>query len=446
MVFNEAISLLFYSGMIPVLVGHLYGRQAYTVSWGVTLGVMSLIWTFFLGPRWGHAVVWWLGYVMVGAVPILSQKILKEIRRHYTDRLEKMKNEKDSALREFDVLRQVQTGLGADLDRIQNRFALVQVMATKLEAEDILQTLGNVWKNTAGVKSSVLLRPHLNGKWSVAYADGVENPDLWADIIGEFADLAQARRIRRYTSSEKHPFFSKVKKKSSTPFFWIPFVWDRDTLAIGFLEADPAALNDPWEGFAIERKLVSLGLQRAALYELMRERSRHDALTGVFLRRVLMERLEEAIRKSRRYHTPLFFALLDVDHFKSLNDRWGHVLGDKVLTHLAQALQKFSHPGIVVGRFGGDEFAMVMETKSLDEAVRWLERIRQSVGEATVREGTAQIHYTLSIGISAFWPMAPRPEELIAQADSALYRAKGAGRNCVVVWSREDPRPQIGAS
>lgn len=207
---------------------------------------------------------------------------------------------------------------------------------------------------------------------------------------------------------------------------------------MGVLEMDSHCLEDSVEGFNIERKLVSVGLRRADLYDLMTERSRFDSLTGAYLRRSLTERLEDGLRKSHRYNTPLFFALMDIDQFKGLNDRWGHLMGDKVLIHLAQTVKRLGHPGVTLGRFGGDEFALILELESVTDVLSWFDRLRQALEETAVRDRDMSIRFSVSAGVSPYLPERPPITELLAQADQALYQAKRGGRNRVVIWKSPD--------
>jgi diguanylate cyclase (GGDEF)-like protein len=110
------------------------------------------------------------------------------------------------------------------------------------------------------------------------------------------------------------------------------------------------------------------------------------------------------------------------------------LVGDKVLIHLAQAVRRLAHPGITLGRFGGDEFALILEMETVTEVFAWFERLRQGVAETPLRDREAIIRYTLSAGISAYLPERPPLSELMAQADHALYQAKRAGRDRVMLW------------
>jgi diguanylate cyclase (GGDEF)-like protein len=122
--------------------------------------------------------------------------------------------------------------------------------------------------------------------------------------------------------------------------------------------------------------------------------------------------------------------MLDLDHFKSVNDKWGHPVGDRALSSVAKVMTEELRGGDVIGRLGGEEFAVLLAGNRTDEAAVLAERIRRAVASFPVRYGDILIDLTVSIGVAAHRGTTTL-EKLMAQADAALYRAKAAGRNRV---------------
>ncbi|MBL0059505.1 MAG: GGDEF domain-containing protein [Elusimicrobia bacterium] len=429
--FDLAHALLFW-GTVPVLWGCILFSDARCFFFGGIFGVLAVLHS---ATGLGGAVdlALHLGtYGLAVMVPLYFRRSQSALERDFTRRRSALQEQKTKVLHKHESVLREKADRQENLEALQNRFALVQVMATKLEAGEILQTLGHMWKKRAGVKGALILRRQLNGNWGTAFTDGHFNAQDWVRVLASHPSLGRSRNIRRYAASGKQ--LTLPGQPFGSTCLLVPFTWDKDILAMGILEVDPNGLEESSEGFNIERKLVSIGLRRADLYDLMTERSRFDALTGAFLRRSMTERLEDGLRKSHRYTTPLFFALMDIDSFKTLNDRWGHLVGDKVLIHLAQAVRRLAHPGITLGRFGGDEFALILEMETVTEVFAWFERLRQGVAETPLRDREAIIRYTVSAGISAYLPERPPLSELMAQADHALYQAKRAGRDRVMLW------------
>ncbi len=158
-----------------------------------------------------------------------------------------------------------------------------------------------------------------------------------------------------------------------------------------------------------------------------------DALTGVFNRRQLDSMLDEMFEHSVRLHEPLSLALFDIDHFKSVNDNYGHQAGDVVLAQFAQVLRGAARDIDRIGRYGGEEFVVLLPGTVLDAGVTFAERVRQEVEVHQFEYDGGALRCTVSVGVSAWQP--PRihtRQQLVKTADNALYVAKSIGRNKVV--------------
>ncbi len=206
------------------------------------------------------------------------------------------------------------------------------------------------------------------------------------------------------------------------------------------VEALEAGANDyvqePCSAALLQARIhAQLGIYRS--HVALRDRMVRDELTGVFSRRYLFESMRQHVSRFSRPGPPVLACLmLDVDHFKSVNDRLGHLEGDRILREVATRIYSMTRKGDVVARFGGEEFVVILPSTSAAGASQVAEKLRQAIeGEVTV-----------SIGVSWFetrrtteWDGAPGDEEvinwLLARADEALYRAKAAGRNRVCLQS-----------
>lgn len=176
--------------------------------------------------------------------------------------------------------------------------------------------------------------------------------------------------------------------------------------------------------------------------------SKQDGLTGLANRRSFDVDLGEACRKAATAESRFALLLIDIDHFKLLNDRFGHLVGDKCLRQVAMTLQSFSsRRGDHVSRYGGEEFAVILSGVSQKEAQDLAEQLRTAVGRSQIYVSGARraIEVTVSIGVVAVAAgSADTPDAVIGAADAALYKAKHIGRNAVCV-SVEDPRGQPGS-
>ena len=163
----------------------------------------------------------------------------------------------------------------------------------------------------------------------------------------------------------------------------------------------------------------------------------HDPLTGLYNRRFLDTVFGPELDRSRRHGYPLSVVFFDLDHFKALNDTYGHAAGDAVLTAVGTALQANVRSSDVACRFGGEEFVVLLSHAGDAQAARWAEAWRRKVEALTVdTAGTpgasgAHLRLTVSAGLATAPLDGHDPTQLLAAADAALYRAKRAGRNCV---------------
>ena len=187
---------------------------------------------------------------------------------------------------------------------------------------------------------------------------------------------------------------------------------------------------------------VALALERAEWQERATEfqvRSITDPVTGLTNRRYLEERLTEELNRSKRYDYPMSFLMIDIDDFKSYNDKNGHQAGDDALKLTAHCLKTGLRSADVASRYGGEEFCILLPQTGLAEAGTIADRIRQLVSTTQFPHGKSQPHghVTVSIGVSTFSPLVNTSENIIAAADRALYEAKNTGKDRVVFYGEE---------
>jgi diguanylate cyclase (GGDEF)-like protein len=169
------------------------------------------------------------------------------------------------------------------------------------------------------------------------------------------------------------------------------------------------------------------------LHQRLRDQAIRDPLTGLFNRRYLDETLERELARAKREGYPISLCMIDLDHFKHVNDTYGHPAGDEVLKALSALLQAHAREGDIPCRYGGEEFILVSPHMPLDAARQRCEEWRRAFAEHKTLHGHLEIGVTLSVGLATFPEHAASADDLIQCADQALYRAKAAGRNRVEV-------------
>lgn len=186
---------------------------------------------------------------------------------------------------------------------------------------------------------------------------------------------------------------------------------------------------------ALERENLELASRNAALAEL----SSRDSLTGLFNRRYVLDKIEIEMNRALRYGTAMSVLLLDIDHFKQVNDSFGHPAGDDVLRNVGTVLKESCRVYDVPGRYGGEEFCLMLPQTGLENTMTVAERIRSRVEGNTLDVGEGKVRITTSIGVAGI-ESVPEPgfvtaSSLIDRADRALYSAKNLGRNRIEVWN-----------
>jgi diguanylate cyclase (GGDEF)-like protein len=190
---------------------------------------------------------------------------------------------------------------------------------------------------------------------------------------------------------------------------------------------------------------AAAALSTIQMKDRIRDMAMRDGLTGLYNRRAFDEQLRHAVGYADRQKGPLGLVLLDIDHFKRLNDTFGHPAGDAALRHTAHVVENHLRRADEAARFGGEEFALILPGTDEAGTVRLAERVRGAVEKAQLVFEGARLSVTVSLGV-AVWPSDGEDEEaLVAAADRALYAAKEAGRNRVAAASRRPPHPTAPA-
>lgn len=181
---------------------------------------------------------------------------------------------------------------------------------------------------------------------------------------------------------------------------------------------------------AVEKRTLELKLANERLSEL----AMTDPLTNLLNKRAFSKKLLDEVDRSSRYHHPLTVAMIDVDHFKHFNDTEGHVLGDEALKKISQVFLGNLRKSDSVGRFGGEEFIIMMPETKLQSGLEICERLRSSIEQEKFQGREKASYLTISVGLSVFPEAGETAESLITSADRALYEAKQSGRNRVMTY------------
>jgi diguanylate cyclase (GGDEF)-like protein len=209
------------------------------------------------------------------------------------------------------------------------------------------------------------------------------------------------------------------------------------------IDRDSAVRND-W--MALDQRLRLIERENAELANRNRwlnDFSSRDELTGLFTRTYLLAEIEAELNRALRHGSPMALLMIDIDHFKEVNDRFGHGAGDRVLQHLGSVLRQSCRVYDIPGRYGGEEFCLLLPETKLENTFGVAERIRHRFEATPIQGGEGAIRVTASVGIAALDNIPEEavfgPSSLIERADRAVVSAKERGRNRVETWSAAMP-------
>lgn len=211
-------------------------------------------------------------------------------------------------------------------------------------------------------------------------------------------------------------------------------------LALAFAVGVPLVVTPP-----IAWVIIGLLLKLAQQEEEMRNLASYDSLTGLLSRHAFFESANSHISLANRNKSLFVVMLVDLDHFKSINDQYGHPAGDAVLKLFADVVNSVARRSDIVGRLGGEEFAIILPTTSTEEALEFSARLHKAVSQAVLKFGDALIDYTVSIGLApSTTARVNNLDNLLTRADLALYQAKRNGRNQTLVFNENTERAATG--
>lgn len=225
-----------------------------------------------------------------------------------------------------------------------------------------------------------------------------------------------------------------------------PVVIDANIMAIrdgagrrvGFVSANRDITEQKQARENLEEAYRALEVKKLELERALRKEqylARTDGLTGVNNHRHFIDLAAREFAVSERYRHSLSILLCDIDRFKRVNDTYGHSVGDATLRHVAQAISRRLRASDVLGRYGGEEFVVLLPNTTLEDSQLVAEELRESIARSSLKKNDQVVEVTISIGVAQIGPEGDSLNKLLQRADAALYQAKQAGRNCVRVYS-----------
>ena len=218
-------------------------------------------------------------------------------------------------------------------------------------------------------------------------------------------------------------------------FVSIPLMIEKEVVGVlNINDVDQDSFNVGDLGFILNlSEFIAMSISNAVLYEQANKLAVTDGLTGISNRPSMEKSLRIEFERSKRYNSPLSLILLDVDHFKDVNDTYGHQKGDEILIAIASLLKKACRANDIAARYGGEEFLMILPQSNAQGAFKIAERVRKEMMKISFTGNESNFAVTVSCGVAEFNKDYESINKLIAVADRALYEAKNGGRNKTIL-------------
>ena len=335
-----------------------------------------------------------------------------------------------------------------------------RAVTTILDLDELLDYLIDVIRKSLGVNRIALLMKSESGVYVVRCGYGMSNEILYGyNVRNGVLDWMKAKKEVFVKEEQQMAFspeeFSRLYKDMGTigAEVAVPLFYKEEME--GILTLDQKATREPYVQSDIDllealASHAAIAIKNAQLYE----EAIRDSLTGLYHHKHFEVRLAEEVQRAKRYGHPLSLLMLDLDHFKEINDKYGHQAGDTILRKIARILKQGVRKSDIVARYGGEEFAVILtETwekgahtaadrlrMHIHDVLFAAEKLRITIKQEPFDENTGiPVNITVSIGIGSFDGTSKEftPEELISRADKALYQAKAEGRNKTQIWKEQ---------
>lgn len=440
----------------------------YTCLLGVPLAISSIIYNF--TPNFSESadllrsLVLYVGYtvfinILAGTFSIMFSENDEKVFRHRRE-LEKAKEVNEELKIQQEKVKTTNELLGTQkiqLEQAYNKInsvnkektiqnEILKYIAASLEIDKLMTVITDAIINEIGVDvCAIILYPDKeHGRKTLKHKI---RSRLGTTFISNLSDAIEEHMLDSYLSDSgtyvdnhiEERKYSFLKRGLIGSMLMVPLL-DEGVVKGGLFVAHPK-----YEYFMENKEffegIVSqfvIALKNVNLFRKMEDMAIRDGLTGIYNRRHLTDRFNDSVADSILKHEPLSVALFDIDHFKRVNDTYGHLFGDEVIKTVANlANDKAEQNGGFAGRYGGEEFVLVFPQKGLNTTLEFIQDLHQEVADKELDHNGETVHIHVSVGLTSYPETCKDPAELLKHADWAMYYSKENGRNRITIDSEE---------
>ncbi|MHB0897016.1 MAG: GGDEF domain-containing protein [Spirochaetales bacterium] len=434
----------------------------YMMGFGMAIGILFPFFLYFAGVPSSLAFVPWffalcvIAGILVGLVNIMLARsvvgsrigALVEKMRYISDHLNKDRHEDivrncdtGSCLLEVDSTDLLGESAKAYNTLVNSLFSSIKselmvreftsMLTLRLELEDLSQTtLPTLFASTSTEAGAIIMEKE--GELVVIASHRIADPLKLAK--SDVVSAALKTGARKLLDIPEGIVMQGALVDFAPRTVWVePLMYHGVALGVIVLASAVPIKLEALHFLDLVNASLTVAFRNALTYDQLQQLAANDSLTGMFNRRFGMARLQEEYGRAIRSGSPLGICLFDLDHFKLVNDTYGHPLGDKVLIHVSKVIRGALREGDVALRYGGEEFMIVLPGASITDAFEIADRVRRLVAETVFQHGSNMLSLTISGGAAA-WPdyNASSAEALVKRADESLYKAKEEGRNRII--------------
>lgn len=379
-------------------------------------------------------------YRQIAAREKENNRLLKELERQYQklnaahEQIEAKNNSLKKANSDLEDVNEKLTHSIAELFTLQQ---VSTAISSLLDINELMKYVNDITLGVMGVKGSTIILFNKKHSRLEVYTTNITDKESYTILCNNINSPELLNILEGGTAIWNNNIdpnnFSFTVGRDVISFICVPIVYKLKKFGLILVEQNFK------DAFDIERvnlltviaQQVGIAMENSDLYHKMHELAVTDNLTGTYNKLYFNERLEAEIINAKMEECNFTLAMFDIDHFKSFNDTYGHLFGDKVLKTVAEVVTKSIRSKDIIARFGGEEFIILFPNTSLETAYKIVERLRKKIETTNVGNASVYASITASFGIASFPQNSSNTMGLLKSVDDALYKAKESGRNCI---------------